>query len=89
MTERPFVLLTQDDCPSCERLKKMLAGPLKGQFDGQIEVVHRQHHPEAFSWWAQQHRIQSVPALLRRDGEVMRGTGGLGEVRGFLQQIGP
>lgn len=85
--DRPFVLLTQDDCPNCERLKRMLAGPLKGQFDDQIETVHRQRQPEGFDRWVSHYDLRSVPALIRlADGAQVRETGGLGEVKGFLSQ---
>lgn len=85
MTERPFLLLTQNDCPNCERLKKMLAGPLKGQFDSQIEQVHRQSEPEQFAMLAERFGVRSVPALIRRaDGTQPRDSGSLGEVKGFL-----
>ncbi len=85
MTDRPFLLLTQDHCSSCERLKKMLAGPLRGQFDDQIEVVHRQTRSAAFEQLATQYSLRSVPALIRRaDGAQLRETGGLGLVKEFL-----
>lgn len=84
MTDRPFLLLTQDDCPNCERLKKMLAGPLKGAFDEQIEVVHRQSNPERFSELAQTHQVQSLPVLVHHSGAVLLNTSGLGEVQRFL-----
>ncbi|QFP75214.1 thioredoxin [Deinococcus sp. AJ005] len=81
----PFVMLTQDDCPSCERLKLMLAKPLKGQFESQIEVVHRQQHAEAFFALTERSGVRSTPALIHRaSGKVLLNTGGLGEVRGFL-----
>lgn len=87
MTDKPFLLLTQDNCPNCERLKKMLAGPLKGAFDDQIELVHRQSQPEEFGQWVTRYDLQSVPALIRLSDDVrMRDTGGLGEVKGFLSQ---
>lgn len=81
----PFVLLTQDDCPNCERLKLMLEKPLKGQFDAQIEVLHRQRHPEAFAALTESSGVRSTPALIHRaSGKVLLNTGGLGEVRSFL-----
>ncbi|GGM16807.1 thioredoxin [Deinococcus aerophilus] len=81
----PFVLLTQDHCPSCERLKLMLARPLKGQFDAQIEVVHRQQQPRAFAALTESSGVRSTPALIHRStGRVLLNTGGLGQVRGFL-----
>lgn len=86
MTERPFVLLTQEDCPNCERLKKMLAGPLRGTFDGQIEVVHRQSDPDAFEEQTRLHGLQSVPVLIHRiSGAALLGSQGLGEIKRFLQ----
>lgn len=85
MTERPFILLTQDHCPTCERLERMLAGPLKGQFIGQIEVVHRQQHPAEFEALARAHGLRTTPALIHRPSrEVMTAPAGLGEVRRFL-----
>lgn len=90
MTERPFALLTQDDCPSCERLKRMLAGPLRGAFTDRIELIHRQSVPDIFAQLVQAHGVQSVPALIHRpSGAVLRRTDGLGEVRQFLGQPGP
>lgn len=81
----PFVMLTQDDCPNCERLKLMLEKPLRGQFESQIEVVHRQQHAEAFSALTESSGVRSTPALIHRaSGKVLLNTGGLGEVRGFL-----
>lgn len=83
----PFILLTQDQCPNCERLKKMLAGPLKGQFDAQIQTLHRQSAPTDFEAVTGQYGVQSVPALIHREsGAVLRDTGGLGEVKAFLQR---
>lgn len=82
---KPFILLTQDNCPNCDRFKLMLKGPLKGQFDDQIQTVHRQSHPEQFEALTSQHHIQSVPALIDGRGRVLLNLGGLGEVKAFLQ----
>ena len=80
-----FVLLTQDNCPNCERLKLMLARPLKGQFDSQIVTVHREQNATEFGALTEQYGVQSTPALIDRErGEVLRNTGGLGEVKNFL-----
>ncbi|WP_369409309.1 thioredoxin [Deinococcus arboris] len=86
-TERPFVLFTQDACPACETLKRMLALPLRGAFDDQIEVVHRQEQPERFEALAEACRLTRTPALLHRpSGRLLLDTGGLGPVKAFLQQ---
>ncbi|TSA87930.1 thioredoxin [Deinococcus detaillensis] len=89
MTEapsKPFVLLTQNDCPNCERLKMMLAKPLKGQFDEQIMTVHRQNDADEFAALTAAHFIQTTPALLHLpSGKVLLQTSGLGEVQRFLR----
>ncbi|GAA3997932.1 thioredoxin [Deinococcus rubellus] len=88
MTEaltKPFVLLTQNDCPNCERLKMMLSKPLKGQFDDQIVMVHRQNDVDEFTALTAAHHIQTTPALLHLpSGRVLLNMGGLGEVQRFL-----
>ncbi|GHF43607.1 hypothetical protein HNQ07_001959 [Deinococcus metalli] len=82
---RPYVLLTQDDCAACERLGRMLAGPLRGQFADRIEVVHRQQDAEAFAALCEASHVRSTPALLNRaSGAALRDTGSLGAVRAFL-----
>ncbi|UBV43653.1 thioredoxin [Deinococcus taeanensis] len=86
MTERrPFVLFTQDQCPQCEMLKRMLALPLRGAFDEQIEVLHRQADPQAFEALADAHALARTPALLHRPtGRLLLDTGSLGAVKAFL-----
>lgn len=85
----PFVLLTQDDCPNCERLKLMLEKPLRGQFDAQIEVIHRQQHAGAFAALTRSSGVMGTPALVHRaSGRVLVNTAGLGEVRRFLMGQG-
>lgn len=80
-----FALLTQDNCPNCERLKLMLAQPLRGQFDAHIDVLHRSGHPEEFMALAREYRVQATPALIDRQfGRTLTQTGSLGEVRAFL-----
>lgn len=87
MTDRPFLLLTQNGCPACERLERMLSGPLKGQFSWRIEVVHRQQHPAAFQHLAREHGLRSTPALIHRpSGQILPSPTGLGEVQRFLRR---
>lgn len=84
-TQTRFVLLTQDNCPNCERLKLMLAKPLRGQFDDQIETLHREERSADFEALAAEYGVQSTPVLIDRErGEVLRNAGGLGEVKNFL-----
>ncbi|MFC6592642.1 thioredoxin [Deinococcus lacus] len=87
MTDAPFLLLTQDACPQCERLKLMLSAPLKGKFDRQIEVLHRQQQPDDFASVAEQYGVRATPVLIHRaSGQVLSETGGLGAVKAFLEQ---
>ncbi|MDR6217667.1 thioredoxin [Deinococcus soli (ex Cha et al. 2016)] len=84
---RPFVLFTQDQCPQCETLKRMLTLPLRGAFDDQIEVLHRQQNPDAFTALADAHGLARTPALLHRpSGKLLLDTGSLGAVKAFLTQ---
>lgn len=81
------MLLTQDHCPQCERLERMLAGPLKGQFTARIAVVHRQQHPDEFAALARRYGVRTTPALVHRSsGQTLPGSAGLGEVAGFLKR---
>nr|WP_255639453.1 thioredoxin [Deinococcus betulae] len=65
----------------------MLALPLRGAFDDQIEVVHRQEQPEQFETLAETYHLSRTPALLHRpSGKLLLDTGGLGAVKAFLQQ---
>lgn len=80
-----FALLTQDQCVNCDRLKLMLAKPLKGQFDSQITTVHREQNAMEFEELAAQYGVASTPVLIDLErGEVLRNTTGLGEVKKFL-----
>ncbi|MDR6218248.1 thioredoxin fold domain-containing protein [Deinococcus soli (ex Cha et al. 2016)] len=85
MPEPTVTLLTQDDCPSCERLKRMLAQPLKGQYDARVRTVHRQRDPDAFAALSAQHDVRATPALIHTpSGAALRVPSGLGEVKAFL-----
>ena len=80
-----FLLLTQDACPDCDRLKQMLARPLKGRYDGRIEVVHRTMQPEVFAEQVARHHLRRAPALIHPgSGALLTDTRALSEVIGFL-----
>ena len=82
---KPFVLLTQEDCPACVRLERMLAGPLRGAFDAQIEVVRREDGERAFLALAEEYGVRSTPALVERETGRLCGGESLYEVRTFLR----
>lgn len=82
-----FVLMTQDNCAGCDRLKLMLDKPLKGEFADRIEPVHRTQHPERFAALADAHHVRSTPALIDTErGEVLSNTTSLMDVKKFLQR---
>ncbi|KQR22961.1 hypothetical protein [Deinococcus sp. Leaf326] len=79
------LMLTQDACPDCERLKLMLDKPLRGQFASLIHPVHRQNQPDEFESVVALYNVQKTPALINTaSGRVLLNTGGLGEVKAFL-----
>ena len=79
------LMLTQDACPDCERLKLMLDKPLRGQFAPLIRPVHRQGQPDEFESVVALYGVQKTPALIdTASGRVLLNTGGLGEVKAFL-----
>lgn len=83
----PFIILSQDDCPRCERLRAMLAGPLRGRYDGDVTVVHRQSQPDTFQNLAERYGVKTTPAVVHLpSGEVLLDTGSLGAVDTFLRR---
>lgn len=83
--DRPFVLLTQDVCVSCERLKAILAKPLKGAFDDRIEVVHLQANEERFRSLVRHYDARKTPMLIHREsGRRLLDDGSLFEIKAFL-----
>lgn len=86
MFETPFVLLSQDDCPRCERLKVLLESPLRGRYRDDITVVHRQSHPELFQTIAEAYGVKSTPVLIRQTGgEVLTDVSSISSVNMFLR----
>lgn len=85
MPKAEVLMLTQDACPDCERLKLMLDKPLRGQFAPLIRPVHRQGQPDEFESVVALYGVQKTPALIDTvSGRVLLNTGGLGEVKAFL-----
>lgn len=87
MSETPFILLSQDDCPRCERLKAMLERPLRNKYQYDVTVVHRQREPELFSEVAARYGVRSTPVLIERSsGAVLVNTESLSTVNAFLSR---
>ncbi|MBI0445395.1 MULTISPECIES: thioredoxin [Deinococcus] len=82
---KPFLLLTQANCPACVRLERMLSGPLRGAYWEQIEVVRREDDERQFLALAGEYGVRSTPALVERGtGRQITGAGSLHEVRLLL-----
>lgn len=60
----PFLLLTQDNCPRCERLQRMLEQPLRGKYASLITVIHRQRSPHVFAAFAHKYALKSTPVII-------------------------
>lgn len=75
-------LLTQDKCPNCEMLKAYLQKGLRGAYDAEIQIVHRQTDPELFMNLVQKHKIMSTPAMVAGD-DVLH-SAGMSNVKAFL-----
>ena len=65
----------------------MLAGPLRGRYDHDVTVVHRQSAPDTFQELAERYRVKTTPAVVHLpSGEVLLDTHGLGAVDTFLRR---
>ncbi len=85
MLKTRFVILSQDDCPRCERLKMMLAQPLRGRYQGDLTVIHRQTQPELFKTLAEIYSVSSTPVIIHQaSGKVLSAVESLLSVRTFL-----
>lgn len=78
------ILLTQDACPECDRLKAMLRGPLRGKYDARIQILNRQSSPEAWARVAEAANVRKTPALVAGERVLLR-TDSLHEVKTFLE----
>lgn len=63
-------MLTQENCPECERLKKLLEIPLRGKYTHLVESVKREENEELFRELTAKHNLKTVPALVSEDGKV-------------------
>lgn len=66
-------ILTQDQCPKCENLKKYLELGLKGKYNDQIEFIHRQSNPQRFNELVEKYQVQSTPVMIKGE-EILRDT---------------
>lgn len=86
MPDTPFIILSQDDCSRCERLKLMLEQPLENRFKDAITVVHRQDRLELFQHLAERYGVLSTPVIVyQATGDVLTDVNSLMEVRRFLE----
>ena len=76
-------MLTQENCAQCTALKNYLDLGLRGKYDEHIEIVKREDNPDEFNKLVELYSIMGTPALIGRDGNVLRNCT-IGEVKGFL-----
>lgn len=68
----------------------MLAGPLRGRYDEDVTVVHRQSAPDTFQELAERYGVKTTPAVVHLpSGEVLLDTNSLGAVDTFLRRARP
>lgn len=60
-------MLTQNDCPKCDNLKRFLDLGLGGKYTEDIEIVHKQNTPERYDEVKEPFTIMSTPVLICGD----------------------
>ena len=60
-------MLTQNDCPKCDNLKRFLDMGLGGKYKEDIEIVHKQETPERYDEVKAPFTIMSTPVLILGD----------------------
>jgi glutaredoxin len=58
------ILLTKDQCPYCDQLKKFLSLALNNKYEDVIIMVHQQREPELFQQYVAQFQITETPSLI-------------------------
>jgi glutaredoxin len=83
-----YVMLTQDNCPNCDRLKLLLAKPMKGEYDDKIEIVHRQQNPDEFLTFVKEYGVASTPVIINTEEKTVMNRFDSGvQLKKFLQGI--
>lgn len=78
-------MLTQDNCVQCMALKNFLDKGLRGKYDEHIEVVKKEDKPEEFEKLVTEFGIMSTPALIGKEGNILRNCA-VSQVKEFLDK---
>lgn len=78
------ILLTKQDCPNCEQLKKFLHFALQDRYAEDFDLVHREADAVRFQELVNRHHIKETPTLIYHD-YVLSGFAPQAVVN-FLQQ---
>jgi glutaredoxin-like protein NrdH len=65
------VLLTKNDCPYCEQLKKFLHFALQDRYAPHLIIVHKEEQPNVFEDYVKQYQIKETPTLLFNDDKLV------------------
>lgn len=68
-----IIILTQNNCPNCEKLKMFLKFGLRGKYDQYIKEVSKYETPELFNELVTKTEVSSTPAIVIQD-EVLKDT---------------
>jgi glutaredoxin-like protein NrdH len=58
------VLLTKNDCPYCDQLKKFLHFALQDRYAPHLIVIHKEDQPKIFEDYVNQYQVRETPTLL-------------------------
>ena len=80
-----ILLVTQNNCPNCDKLKMFLKFGLKGKYDNYIKEVSKQNSENHFAEIVENNGIQSTPAIIIGD-MVLKDTQP-SKVKEFLENL--
>lgn len=66
------ILLTKDQCPFCDQLKKFLLLALNNRYANVITIVHQQTEPDLFQQYIEKYQITETPTMIAND-ETLKG----------------
>jgi glutaredoxin len=66
------ILLTKDQCPFCDQLKKFLSLALNNRYEDVIVMVHQQTDPHLFQEYVGHFEIKETPSMIVGD-DILKG----------------
>lgn len=77
------LMLTKDDCPKCEALKKFLELALRNKYQDDIKIIKKEVDEDYFQTLVTKHEVKATPVLIYED-QVLSDTSP-GKVIDFLE----